>query len=68
PLPNLGVMHHSKQQNHHLLLVMLRLELHKASVLAVGMLTLGLFPSCTSSFPEILHDTDLEITFGEIGI
>ncbi|GJR41307.1 hypothetical protein Tco_1216991 [Tanacetum coccineum] len=45
-----------------------RLELHKASVLAVGMLTLGLFPSCTSSFPEILHDTDLEITFGEIGI
>ncbi|GJZ22866.1 hypothetical protein Tco_0559905 [Tanacetum coccineum] len=34
-------MHHSKRQNCCFLLVMLRLELRKASVLAVGMLTLG---------------------------
>ncbi|GJS30922.1 hypothetical protein Tco_0491542, partial [Tanacetum coccineum] len=41
---DLDVMHHSKQQSHHFLLVMLRLELHKVSVLAVGKLTLGLLP------------------------
>ncbi|GJR00891.1 hypothetical protein Tco_0523875 [Tanacetum coccineum] len=37
-------MHHSKQQNHHFLMVMLRLEFHIASVLAVEKLTLGFLP------------------------
>ncbi|GJT39615.1 heme peroxidase [Tanacetum coccineum] len=40
-------MHHSKQHNHHFLLVMLRLELHKASVLVIGKLTLDLRPRYT---------------------
>nr|GEW81461.1 ribonuclease H-like domain-containing protein [Tanacetum cinerariifolium] len=35
-LPYLDVMHYSKQQNHRFLLVMLKLELHTASVLVVG--------------------------------
>ncbi|GJX88160.1 hypothetical protein Tco_0340174 [Tanacetum coccineum] len=48
--PQSGVMHHSKRQNHYFLLVMLRLELHKASVLAVGRLTLGFLPRYTSCF------------------
>ncbi|GKC43710.1 hypothetical protein Tco_1061432 [Tanacetum coccineum] len=68
---------------------MLRLELHKASVLAFGKLTLGFLPRCSkrclilncfnlggikvnsltvNHVPEKLHDTDLEITFGELGI
>nr|GFA07997.1 hypothetical protein [Tanacetum cinerariifolium] len=49
-LPNFGVMHHSKRQNLRFLLVMLRLELHITSVLAVGKLTLGLLPRYTSCF------------------
>ncbi|GJS84835.1 hypothetical protein Tco_0751376 [Tanacetum coccineum] len=43
-------MHHSKRQNHCFHLVMLRLELPKASVLAVRKLTLGLLPRYTSCF------------------
>ncbi|GJY84119.1 hypothetical protein Tco_0497495 [Tanacetum coccineum] len=43
-------MHHSKRQNRRFLLVMLRLELHKASVLAVGKLTLEFFPDYNSCF------------------
>ncbi|GKC17211.1 hypothetical protein Tco_1013993 [Tanacetum coccineum] len=43
-------MHHSKRQHHCFLLVMLRLELHKASILAVRRLTLGLLPRYTSCF------------------
>ncbi|GJS95197.1 hypothetical protein Tco_0802165 [Tanacetum coccineum] len=43
-------MHRSKRQNCGFLLVMLRLEFHKASVLAVGKLTLGFLPRYTSCF------------------
>nr|GEU46597.1 hypothetical protein [Tanacetum cinerariifolium] len=80
-LPDLDEMHHSKQQNRHFLLVMLRLELHKASVLPVGRLTLDLRLRYTSCFsrvnmksliinyvPKKLHDADPEITLGELGI
>ncbi|GJX38509.1 hypothetical protein Tco_0251812, partial [Tanacetum coccineum] len=88
-LPDLDGMHHSKQQNHCSLLVMLRLELHQVSVLVVRKLTLGLLPRCgrrcpilncfnlggvnvnsltINYMPEKLHDTDPEITFGELGI
>ncbi|GJY22145.1 hypothetical protein Tco_0394711 [Tanacetum coccineum] len=48
-------MHHSRLQNHCFLLVMLRLELHKASVLAVGRLTLGLLPRYTSCFSGLIQ-------------
>nr|GEZ49615.1 putative reverse transcriptase domain-containing protein [Tanacetum cinerariifolium] len=45
---DLDGIHHSKQQNCRSLLVMLRLELHKASILAVGKPTLDLLPRYTS--------------------
>nr|GEV60397.1 hypothetical protein [Tanacetum cinerariifolium] len=78
---DLDGMHHSKQKNHRSLLVMLRLELHKASALAVGKPALGLLPRYTSCFsgvnmksltisyvPEKLYDTNPEITLGELDI
>ncbi|GJY69483.1 hypothetical protein Tco_0472465 [Tanacetum coccineum] len=48
-------MHHSKRQNHRFFMVMLRLVLYKASVLVVGRLTLGLFPSYTSCFSGLIQ-------------
>ncbi|GJW89584.1 hypothetical protein Tco_0167137 [Tanacetum coccineum] len=48
-------MHHSKRQSHRFLLVMLRLELHKASILAVGKLTLGFLPRS-----RVISDTHSE--------
>nr|GEU48262.1 hypothetical protein [Tanacetum cinerariifolium] len=39
-----------KRQNHHFLMVMLRLELHTNSVLVVGKLILGFLPRYTSCF------------------
>ncbi|GJV52702.1 hypothetical protein Tco_1448443 [Tanacetum coccineum] len=80
-------------------MVMLRLELYKVSILAMGKLTLSVLPRYTSCFsgliqcgrrcpilncfnlggvnvnslivnhvPKKLHDTDPEITLGELGI
>nr|GFA32411.1 reverse transcriptase domain-containing protein [Tanacetum cinerariifolium] len=80
-LPDLDEMHHSKQQNCRFLLVVLRLELHKAYAITVEKLTLGLrlrYTSCFSGVnmkslainqvPMKLHDTDPKITLGEFGI
>nr|GEU28764.1 retrovirus-related Pol polyprotein from transposon TNT 1-94 [Tanacetum cinerariifolium] len=64
---HLGARHHSKQQNHRFLLVMLKLELHTASVLVVRRLSLGLLPRYTSCFSRrcpILNSFDL----GEINV
>ncbi|GJT52651.1 hypothetical protein Tco_0978808 [Tanacetum coccineum] len=63
-------MHHSKRQNHRLFLVMLILELHKASVLAVRRLTLGLFPSYTSCFSGLIQPAspkNWRISVGVVG-
>ncbi|GJX93839.1 hypothetical protein Tco_0348425 [Tanacetum coccineum] len=49
-------MHHVIGLNSLFLLVMLRLELHKASVLAVGRLTLGLLPRYTSCFSRTVDN------------
>ncbi|GKE69672.1 hypothetical protein Tco_1527744, partial [Tanacetum coccineum] len=78
---DLDVMHHSKRQSHHFLLVMLRLELHIFFVLAVGRcgrrfsilncFNLGgvnVNSLTVNHVPEKLHDTDPEITFRELGI
>nr|GEU41194.1 putative reverse transcriptase domain-containing protein [Tanacetum cinerariifolium] len=75
------VMHHNKRQSHHFLLVMLRLELHTASVFTIRKLILGFLPRYNSCFsgvnvnsltvnymPKKLHNIDPEITFGELGI
>ncbi|GKB71832.1 hypothetical protein Tco_0933244 [Tanacetum coccineum] len=48
-------MHHSKRQNHCFLLGLLRLELHKAFVLAVGRLTLSLLPRYTFCFSGLIQ-------------
>nr|GEZ00784.1 hypothetical protein [Tanacetum cinerariifolium] len=52
-LPDLDEMHHFKQQNRRFLLVVLRLELHKASALAVKKLTFGLRPKHISCFSRV---------------